>query len=450
MKKTLAIIVALVMVFGIVVACAADVPTPTPTPDAEPTPDAALAPDEAPAEELPDDPTQISGTLTHWSGTWNDGRLQELLALFNETHPNIHVNFEFGPWDGMEDRYFAAMQAGVIPDVLDLAVAWNIPFAQMGQLVAVDELAARHGLNLAATFFPGPLESTRVDGQHFGLPYRTEVGAIIYNKDLFEQAGLDPNVTPDTWEELVEMGRAIDALGGGVSGFGLSGNEAGNTTWMVYSLWMSNGVQVLTDDFTAAAFNTPAGLEVVEFWGTEIGGIAPASVLENDLSANRNLFVEGLVGMYMTGSYDLEPILDANPDINMGFFLFPQFNPNLPARVEAGGWNIAMTRTVTEENMDAAFLWMKFLASPEISVIYSDTLSAVKGTADHPAYDDPNLDVFLEAMPMGMPRQGHIAMGAVTTILYGELQAVLAGLKTAEQALNDAEARVNELLETFQ
>ena len=450
MRKKLALIIALVMVFGVVAACATDsgggdAPVPEPTP-ATPTP--AEVP-ELP-EDVPDDPTQISAELTMWTGTWNDGKMEELLAIFNETYPNIHVNFEYGPWDGMEDRYFAAMRAGVIPDVIDIAIAWTIPFAKMGHLLPVDEFAARHGVDLQGTYFEGGLMSAYVDGLHYALPYRTEVGSIFMNLDLFEQAGLDPNSPPTTWDEMIEYGRAIQALGGGIHGFGLAGHGVGNTTFQVYSLWFSNGVDILNEDHTAAAFNTPAGVEVLEFWVNELATIAPPNALENDNTANRNLFAQGLLGMYLSGPFDLDPIREANPDLNKGFALFPAFSPDHPPRVQQGGWNIAMTTNVTGERADAAFLWISFLASAEISVIFSDTLSAVRAAADDPAYDDPDLEIFLEALALGRPVPGNIAMNAITAALYSEFQAVLAGIKTPQEALDDAEARVNELLETFQ
>ena len=55
--------------------------------------------------------TSIAADLTMWTGTWNDGKMEKLLAKFQETYPNINVQFEYNPWDGMEDKYLSAMMS---------------------------------------------------------------------------------------------------------------------------------------------------------------------------------------------------------------------------------------------------------------------------------------------------------------------------------------------------
>lgn len=392
--------------------------------------------------------TSIAADLTMWTGTWNDGKMEKLLAKFQETYPNINVQFEYNPWDGMEDKYLSAMMSGTIPDVIDMAIAWCIPYAKMGFLINIDELAEKHGVNLEETYYQGSLETGLVGDQHFCLPYRTEVMTILYNKDIFEAAGLDPEKGPETWAELVEYGKAITALGDGISGFGLCGYGTGNCTAQVYTLMFSNGVELLNEDQTAAAFNTPEGIEALEFWANMHlkEGIVPASCLENDNTTNRNLFAEGKLGMYMSASYDLPAIYEANPDIRMGFSTIPAFSDKYPKKAQAGGWDIGITSACDEANRDAAFIWISWLTNAENSVVFSDTLSANRGSANDPAYSDEDLPVFIQSLEYGKPVPGNINMNAITSIMYNEAQAVLAGMKDAPTALADAEAQVNELL----
>lgn len=443
MKEKLVIIIALLLITFMITACNGTNVTTTETTKATDTSSTDKT------AETSDTSSEISANLTMWTGTWNDGKMETLLEKFHEIYPNINVSIEYGPWDGMEDKYLAAMQAGTIPDIIDMAIAWTIPYAKMGKLIAVDDLAAKRGLDLNATYYEGGLETSEVDGIHYALPYRTEVMALIYNKDLFKQAGLDPEKGPATWDELVEYGKKITALGNGIFGFGQCGYGTGNTTAQVYSLMFSNGVELLNKDHTKAAFNTPEGIEALEYWANLnlVHKIVPTSVLENDNTTNRNLFAEEKLGMFITGSYDLAPIYEANPDIKMGFSIFPKFKPEHPIKCQQGGWNIGMTKECTEDEKDAAFLWISFLASPEISVIFSDTISACKESIDDPKYSDPDLKIFLESLQYGKPVPGNINMNAITSIIFNESQAALSGLKDAATALSDAEAQANELLE---
>lgn len=392
--------------------------------------------------------TSISATLTMWTGTWNDGKMEKLLEEFQKTYPNIDVKFEYNPWDGMEDKYLTSMMSGTMPDIIDMAVAWAIPYAKMGYLIPVDELAAKHHVNLEETYYKGSLETGLTDGKHYAIPYRTEVRTIIYNKELFERAGLDPEKAPSSWAEVVEYSKAITALGDGIYGFGLCGYGTGNTTAQVYTLMFSNGVELLNEDETAAAFNTPEGVEALEFWANMHlkEGIVPTSCLENDNTTNRNLFAEGKLGMYMSASFDLEPIYQANPNMKMGFSTVPVFNDKYAPKSQAGGWDLGITSACEESERDAAFLFSAWLTNAENAVIFSDTLSANKGSADDPAYTSGELKPFVDALEYGKPVPGNVKMNAITNVMYNESQAVLAGLKDAATALADAEIQVNELL----
>ena len=84
------------------------------------------------------DPETISGDITMWTGSWNEGLMEELMVGFNEIYPDIHVTFEYLAWDGMEDKMLTAMMAGSGADVVDMAIAWNVPYASAGCLVNLD------------------------------------------------------------------------------------------------------------------------------------------------------------------------------------------------------------------------------------------------------------------------------------------------------------------------
>ena len=126
----------------------------------------------------------------------------------------------------------------------------------------------------------------------------------------------------------------------------MCGSNAGNTTAQIYSMMFSKGVYLLNEDMTEAAFNTKEGMEAFSFWADLFlkDGAVAKSVLENDNTTNRNLFAEGKLGMFMSGSYDIEPILEANPEMNMGFALCPAFAGGKNSAV-LGGWNLGMSDT---------------------------------------------------------------------------------------------------------
>lgn len=385
----------------------------------------------------------VSGEITVWTGSWNDGLMDDIMKDFYAQYPDVKVTFEYLPWDGMEDKYLSALQAGAGPDVLDMAIAWTIPYASMGKLQKLDEYIEKYQVDMSE-YYECALETLTIDGSYYALPYRSETMCLFYNKDLFEKAGLDPEAPPATWEELRDY--AIKLTAGDVFGFGLCGSNAGNTTAQIYSMMFSKGVSLLNEDMTEASFNTEEGKEAFSFWSDLFlkDGAVTKSVLENDNTTNRNLFAEEKLGMFVSGSYDIDPILEANPDINMGFALCPAFEGGANSAL-LGGWNLGMSDTC--KNPDAAFALMSYLASPEISVDFSSTFSSCKSAAEDEKYSDENLKVFLEAINYGVPLPGSPHMNQITDIIYNEAQAVLSGGKDAGTALADAEKSVNDALQ---
>lgn len=406
---------------------------------------ATTAPEESPTP-VPDDSTAPTSpdtepvNLTVWTGSWNEELLTELVATFNQTYPDITITGEYYPWDGMEDKYLVALQADNGPDILDMAVAWTIPFATMGKLQALNTYIEDAGVDLS-DYYDGPMQTLTIDGSYYALPYRSESVALFYNKKLFREAGLDPEQPPTTWAELAEDAKTLTK--GDVAGFGMSGKNAGNLTVQVYSIMFANGAKLLSDDMTQAAFNTPEGLEALELWSNMalVDKSVPASVLENDNTVNRNLFAQEKIAMYMSGNYDIDPILEANPDIEMGFAILPKMKVNA---TQIGGWNMGMTNTC--QNPKEGFDFVNFMCSTEIAPLFSSTFPASRSAMENEKYSDPNLTAFKEAIEYAVPLPGSPRMTEITNIIYNESQAVIAGTKDAATALQDAEDQVNQLL----
>jgi hypothetical protein len=149
-------------------------------------------------------------TITWWSPNFHSDRAEVLLERFHELNPDIRVNLEVTVADGLQNRILVALQSGTGPDLIDVANGWNVPFALTGGLYALDERIAASGLPLD-DFLQPALGTATVDGVLYGLPFRVEAHALIYNRDAYREAGLDPDAPPQTWDELLETAEALDA-----------------------------------------------------------------------------------------------------------------------------------------------------------------------------------------------------------------------------------------------
>ena len=153
-------------------------------------------------------PNDLSAELTWWdtSDATNEApAYDELIKKFNEEYPDITINHETVPFDQTQNKFKTAAESGSgAPDILRAEVAWTPEFASLGYLYALDGTAA-----LENNFLETPLSSNVYEDKTYGVPQVTDTLGLMYNKALFEKAGLDPEAPPTTWDEVREAAEAL-------------------------------------------------------------------------------------------------------------------------------------------------------------------------------------------------------------------------------------------------
>lgn len=153
----------------------------------------------------------LSAELTWWdtSDATNEApAYDELIKKFNEEYPDVTINHETVPFDQTQNKFKTAAESGSgAPDILRAEVAWTPEFASLGYLYALDGTAA-----LENNFLETPLSSNVYEDKTYGVPQVTDTLGLMYNKALFEKAGLDPEAPPATWDEVREAAKALSTL----------------------------------------------------------------------------------------------------------------------------------------------------------------------------------------------------------------------------------------------
>ena len=149
-----------------------------------------------------ENPEEISAELTLWDASWNENITPGLIEKFNEKYPNIKVNVEFFPSDGMSDKYLTALTSGNSADLLSVNNEWVSTFAVAKGILNLDEYIKANDYDMS-DFYDGAREGVTVNGSVYALPYRAETHGMFYNVDLFKDAGYKE--LPDTWEEFVPI-----------------------------------------------------------------------------------------------------------------------------------------------------------------------------------------------------------------------------------------------------
>ncbi len=177
-----------------------------------------------------------TGTVHFWARQATDGPAKALVASFNATHKNLKIVLHLTPPNDDTSQLATAIRAGSVPDVVGLNDIDVPAFARENALMDITKYV--NALTYKSSLSPGHLQLATNAGKYYGVPYLADLSVLWYNKTLFKQAGLNPDVAPSSYAEIVTDAEKINALGHGISGFSFAGNCQGCLGFtMLPSLW---------------------------------------------------------------------------------------------------------------------------------------------------------------------------------------------------------------------
>jgi multiple sugar transport system substrate-binding protein len=389
---------------------------------------------------------QAQTTVRWLAGEWGQERALALIEQFEVENPDIRVEADFAPWDGLEQRMLVTLRGANPPDLVDVTNTWNISFAGLGLLQPLDPYLW-DGFD-SDVFYPTNWETTQHGGQTYGLPFRTDVLALVYNRDMLAEVGL-PDRAPDTWDELLEFSQALtrDTTGDGqvdTYGWGAVGSNTSNVIFRVLPLIWQNGGRVLNDDNTRSLLFEPEAVDAVQFYADLFAEhrVAPASTMSNNAQEVDRLFINRRIGINMTGPWIVPQLRAQAPDLD--FATAPMVRRLDERTVAMGGWNIALARNARQPEAAARFL--EFFIRPENVAYYTETLPAVRAASEAERFADPALQGFIAQLEHTHMLPLIPEWTQVQQVIFEEVQQVMFERKTAEQAMQDASDQIDQIL----
>lgn len=193
-----------------------------------------------------------------------------VIDAFEREHPNIRlVNANglqiSGP--ASESNLLMSFAGGTAPDVVYVNFRSMENFIQQGFLSPLDPYLAKDPQPLTRVN-PQIRKVITVNGHVYALPWAQFVQALYYRRDLFQEAGLDPDKPPTTWDQFYDDCKKITNPKTGVWGFEWPNDAGGQAYWWVNFLWQAGG-EVTTQNAKGqwvAAFDSPQGVQALEFY----------------------------------------------------------------------------------------------------------------------------------------------------------------------------------------
>lgn len=378
-------------------------------------------------------------TIKFWDGNWSESRFQEIKKMWDEQHPDIELVAEFQVEDGMSDKYMMSLQNGSAPDVVACALDWASTFGNAGLLEPLDEYIEKDGVD-TGMYVKGALDASTIDGKLYALPFRSETYGLYYNKDILAAAGYDK--APETLEEMKEIAKAC--TNGEVAGFGLCGANFSNLSFQYINMLRCAGGDVLNEEASASALDTEAAIYTAKLY-EELAQYAPASLLENNNIANRTLFANGKIAMYLSGIYDMPEITKANPDLNFGCAMVPVAE-GAERHTLLGGWSVAIP--ATSKNKEAAWEFVKFITSSEVAALYTNTFTGtMEPSVDFAQYPEEMIKPQQEALNFATALPNVPQITSIRQAIFDNLVLSLSGDMKAEEAILQASDEINGLLD---
>src|SRR5690625_876547 len=186
---------------------------------------------------------------TFWGSEQRRPVIDQIITDFNESQDEIEVQHTYTPWGDIWTKNLAAIAAGDPPDVIINDIMTVKLRAEEGQIEPITEYVDDE---VTGRFYDQMMEAAMHEDEVYALPFNTDTQILFYNKDLFEEAGLDPEQPPETWEELDEYAAQLDVEEDGtyerIGFYPLIG--AGTDVWILNALgenYLQEDGEVLVD-----------------------------------------------------------------------------------------------------------------------------------------------------------------------------------------------------------
>lgn len=307
-KKLMVLTMAAVMVLS--TGCSGGTKAPTDAPSESKADAVAEAPAEAPEDVKEPVTIKFANYALLEQGYeqfWNDVKTN-----FEKDNPNITIEYVTAPYGELVNQVINMAGGGDKVDMIFGEIGWVPGLADSGLTIPVTEVLPADYL---ADFHPAILDSFNIDGEAYGLPMYVSPYVLYYNKDLFEQAGLDPNMPPTTYDEMMECAAKLselkDANGNKVYAFGQTTASVPVSGSSLNAMIFNFGGTLLDDEGNLSIENQ-GFRDAVEMLKTlDEKGYNPQNAKLKDL---RNLFALGQLAMYYDQSWGFNGISSINQD----------------------------------------------------------------------------------------------------------------------------------------
>jgi sn-glycerol 3-phosphate transport system substrate-binding protein len=305
------------------------------------------------------------------------------------------------------------------------------------------------------SFFPAFMENSQTGGKTWGIPFQRSTIVLYYNKEMFKEAGLDPNRAPADWKEQVEYAQKLTKrdVSGKVTQWGIQIPSSGFPYWLFQALAIQAGTNLMNATGTQTYYDRPEVIEALAYWVDLVNKyhVHPEGIVEWGTTPKD--FFEKKVAMMWTTTGNLTNVRK-NAKFDFGVAMLPAGKRR---GSPTGGGNFYIFAKSTPAQRDAALKFVKWATTPQRAAQWGIDTGYIAVRRD--AWDTPAMKEYVagfaaaavarDQLPFAKAELSTHDNQRVTKALNDGLQAALTGTKTPEQALKDAQRESERILRAY-
>lgn len=356
--------------------------------------------------------------------------MQSLIDGFNASQSDYTASHVYVPFADYEKQLTLGVASGELPDIVIMDGCGMASFISMDLFGDISDADIKWDEYIA-----GPMESTMMDGKHYGIPFATNCTALFYNKDMFDAAGLDYPDENTTWDEFRELAKALTK--DGVYGFGNAGTNTDEGTFQCLQ-WLYTAGGSYTDIVSGVdAYVLMQDMINEGSWAKDV-----VNWTQSDVNNN---FMAGNLAMQQNGPWQIPGIEKDAPDLNYGVTVLPKRDASSgQATSILGGENMG---AVKKDDMSGAKAFLQYYDQTEVMVAAMKQYGSFppKTEAAQDAYwtEDPIQASFIQQLETSIPRGPSAAWPTYSSAIQTGFQEIMTSAKTPEQAAKDTQAAVD-------
>ncbi|MBC8790499.1 MAG: ABC transporter substrate-binding protein [Tagaea sp. CACIAM 22H2] len=306
------------------------------------------------------------------------------------------------------------------------------------------------------SFYPAFMENSQAEGKTWGIPFQRSTIVQYWNKELFKEAGLNPDVPPKTWADQIEIAQKLTKrdASGNTSQWGMQIPSSGFPYWLFQALTTQNDVRLMNPEGTRTFFDDPKVVEALQYWMdlSMKHKVHPTGIVEWGTTP-RDFFERKVAIMWTTTGNLTNVRTNAKFDFGVGMMPFGRRGGS-----PTGGGNFYVFKKANAAERAAATAFAKFVTQPERAAQWGIDTGYVAVTPA--AFETQRMKDYVAGFPAAAVARDQLPLAwaelsthdnqRVTKALNDGLQAGLTGAKSAQVAMAEAQREAQRLLRPFQ